>query len=68
MKVKAVVIMVAIILSLLPVYLANKYLQKIINPGDSLKKFLLYLAVVFALIFLYTFLLVFIIRLIFPDA
>jgi hypothetical protein len=68
MKVKAIAILVAIVLSLLPVYLANKYLQKIIQPGGSLKKFLLYLAVIFLLIFVYTFLLVFIIRLIFPDA
>lgn len=39
MKVKAIAILIAIVLSLLPVYLANKYLPKIIKPGVHLKNF-----------------------------
>jgi len=45
-----------------------KYLQRVIRPRESLQRFFLYLLVVFIIIFGYTFLLVFVIRLMFPGA
>jgi uncharacterized membrane protein len=67
-KVKSVAILGIIILSLLPVYLLYKYLQQRMKPKESLRRFLLWMLTMFILIFAYTFLLVFVIRLLFPGA
>jgi hypothetical protein len=53
---------------LIPVYILYKYLQKKIRPRESMGRLLLYLATGSFLIFLYTFLLVFAIRMLFPGA
>jgi hypothetical protein len=68
MKLKALTILLLIVISLIPVYALYKNLQKMIRPRESGSRFLLYLLAVCILIFVYTFLLVFIIRLLFPGA
>lgn len=68
MKLKAVVILLIIIVSLFPVYIATKYLQRKINPKGSFGRLILYIFLVFAMIFIYTFLLVFVIKRLFHGA
>jgi hypothetical protein len=68
MKWKALVIILIIIVSLFPVYLFNKFLQKKIRPRESFGRLFLYLLSGFALVFVYTFLVVFIIKKLFPAA
>jgi cytochrome c biogenesis protein CcdA len=65
---KALAILAIIIVSLIPVYLLYKYLQKMIRPKDSAVRLFLYLFAGFALVFVYTFLVVLIIKKIFPGA
>ncbi len=68
MKLKALAILAIIIFSLIPLYLLYKYLQKKTRPKESMSRLLLYLFAGFALVFIYTFLIVFIIKKIFPGA
>ena len=65
---KATIIVLLIIASLLPAYLLYQYLAKKMRPRESGSRFLAWMVTVFAIIFAYTFLVVFIIRLIFPGA
>jgi hypothetical protein len=68
MRLKALAIVAIIIFSLVPVYLLYKYLQRVMRPRESMRRFLGWLFIVFALVFAYTFLLVLVIRLLFPGA
>ena len=68
LKLKALATLAIIIVSLIPVYLLYKYMQKVLRPGESAGRLFLYLFAGFALVFVYTFLLVFIIKEIFPEA
>ena len=68
MKLKALAILAIILVSLFPVYLLYKYMQRIIRPKESAGRLFLYLFAGFALVFVYTFLVVFIIKKIFPGA
>jgi len=68
MRWKAIVILFIILVSLIPAYSINKYLQKIVRPRESLSKLLFYLFSTMLLVFIYTFLLVFIIKWLFPGA
>ncbi len=68
MKLKAVLILALIIISLIPAYLFYQWLEKKMIPRSSGKNFLIWLLLVFAFIFIYTFLVVFLIRSIFPKA
>ncbi|MEQ1677805.1 MAG: hypothetical protein ABL876_13935 [Chitinophagaceae bacterium] len=68
MRFKAVIIVLLIILSLLPVYMLYKYLEKVMRPKESVLRFLGWMVAVLALIFVYTFLVVFVIQLVFPGA
>jgi hypothetical protein len=68
LKLKAFAILAIILFSLFPVYLLYRYLQKIIRPQESMKRFILCLLAVFTLIFVYSFSLVFIIKIMFPGA
>lgn len=68
MKARAIFILLIILASLIPVYYINKYFQNILRPRESLSKLFLYLLSVFAFILLYTFLIVFVIKLLFPAA
>jgi len=67
-KLDGILITGIIFFSLLPVYSIYRFLQQVMKPKESLKRFLLYILVVFMLVFGYTFLLVFVIRLMFPGA
>jgi len=67
MKGKAIVILLLILASLIPAYLLNKYLQKIIRPRESLGRLFFYLLNGMLLVFVYTLLLVFVIKLLFPS-
>jgi cytochrome c-type biogenesis protein CcmH/NrfF len=67
-RIKAIAILGIIILSLLPVYLLYKYLQKVMKPRESMQRFLLWMLTMLLVIFGYTFLLVLIIKLLFPGA
>ena len=53
---------------LLAVYLLFKYLRKIIHPEMGWKRLLLWLVAILTLIFVSTFVIVFIVKLIFPLA
>ncbi len=68
MKLKSIAILFIIILSLLPAYWLYKKLQLVTRPKESMTRFLFWLVTVFALIFAYTFLVVFVIRMLFPTA
>lgn len=56
MKLKGVVIIFFIFLSLIPAWYVNRWLQKIVRPRRSFGQFLLYMLLCFALVFGYTFL------------
>ncbi len=68
MKLKAIPILIIILLALIPVYILIKYLERIIQPRESLKQFLLWMITVMTLIFALTFIIVFFIRMLFPGA
>jgi len=68
MRLKAIAILLLMFLSLLPVYMLYKYLEKIMRPRESLQRFFFWLVTVLAMVFVYTFLVVFIIKLLFPGA
>jgi uncharacterized membrane protein YidH (DUF202 family) len=67
-KLKAIAILLIIIVSLLPVYLFYKWLEKKLQPKESFRRFLIFLFIVLAVIFCYTFLVVLLIHLVFPGA
>lgn len=68
LKLKALAILLIIIVSLFPVYLLYKYLHRVMEPRESMRRFLFWMLAEFVLIFVYTFLLVFTIKLLFPGA
>lgn len=65
---KSILIVGIILLSLLPLYGMYRKLQSVTRPKESLRRFLTWLLAVLTLIFVYTFLLVLLIRLLFPGA
>ena len=67
-RLKAFAILGIIVLSLIPVYLLYKYLQRVMRPRESMRRFLFWLLTVFLLIFAYTFVIVLLIKMIFPGA
>ncbi|MEO8404194.1 MAG: hypothetical protein ABI480_06355 [Chitinophagaceae bacterium] len=62
MKLQKLAILLIIVISLVPVYALIKYFQKIIRPGESFGRLLLYMLLSLVTVFLFTFLVVFIIR------
>lgn len=66
-KWKAIIILVIILIALVPVYAGNKFLQKSIRPRESLLRLFAYLVCGMLLVFIFTTLLVFVIKLIFPG-
>lgn len=68
MKWKSVLIFLIIVISLIPVYIGNKYLRRIAKPRQSLGRLFLYLLSGLVLVFIYTFLLVWVLRMLFPGA
>ncbi|MFN8291504.1 MAG: hypothetical protein U0U70_14705 [Chitinophagaceae bacterium] len=67
-RLKAILIVFIITAALLPFYLLYKYLAVRLRPKESGTRFLLWLLLVLVMIFAYTFLVVFIIKLVFPSA
>jgi len=67
-KLKAIAILLIILVSLIPVYWLNKKLQSTIRPKESLARLFLYILSGFALVFIYTFLVVFIVKKLFRGA
>jgi hypothetical protein len=68
MKLKAVGILFIIVLALIPVHSLYKYLQRVMRPKDSMRRFLFWMLTVLVLVFGYTFLVVFTIKMLFPGA
>ena len=68
MKWKAIVILLIILASLIPLYSINTSLQKFIRPRESLARLFSYLLSGMLLVFLYTLLLVLLIKWMFPNA
>jgi hypothetical protein len=56
-----------LLVSLIPAWLINKWLQGLIRPRASFGRFLLYMIVCLLLVFLYTFLLMLLILRFFPP-
>jgi hypothetical protein len=67
-KLKSLVILVIILVSLIPVYLTMKRLRQSMRPKESMGRLFLYLLLGFLLVFAYTFLVVLLIKKIFPDS
>jgi hypothetical protein len=59
-------IILFLLLSLLPAYSVNQWLQKVIAPRMSFLRFLVYILTAFALVFAYTFVVVWCIGKLFP--
>lgn len=68
MKWKAIVILFIILLSLVPIYSINKFLQKTLRPRESLTRLFSYLLGGMMLVLVYTLLLVLLIKWMFPGA
>jgi hypothetical protein len=68
MNFKGIAVLLIIILSLLPAYYFNQQLLKFIKPRKAPLRFLAYMLSMFAFIFGYTFLIVWLIGRIFPVA
>jgi hypothetical protein len=66
MHLRSLVIFGLILISLVLIYFVNRYLQKIIKPRLSLTRLFLYFLTAFALVFIYTGLLVFAVVHLFP--
>jgi len=65
MKFKLIAIILLILIALIPVYKVDKYLKRIVKPRRSGLRLLIYMFLGFVMIFIYTFLLVFVIKRIF---
>jgi hypothetical protein len=66
MNLKKIAVLLIIILSLLPAYYINQQLLKFIEPRKAPVRFLSYMLSMFAFIFVYTFLIVWLIGRLFP--
>lgn len=68
LNLRAFIIVLIIVASLLPAYVLYQYLARRMRPKESLARFAGWMLTVFVLILAYTFLLVFLIKLLFPGA
>ena len=66
-KIKALTVLGIILVSLIPVYLTNKFLQRSIRPKESFKRLFLYVLSAVLLVFVYSFLVVLVIRKLFVN-
>jgi len=66
-KLKGILITLLIFLSLIPVWYISRWLQGIIQPRKSFGQFLFYMLLCFALVFVYTFLVTFVILKLLPP-
>jgi predicted transporter len=67
-KLKALGILFIILASLIPAYYLSKYLQKLLKPRESIGRLVVYMIAVMLLVFIYSFLLVLVIKWLFPNA
>jgi hypothetical protein len=67
MKARSLLILLIIVVSLIPAWLFNRYIQKVIQPRRSFAQLLLYMLVIFLFVAGYTFLIVWLITKIFPQ-
>jgi hypothetical protein len=68
MRSRYLLILLIVIVSLLPAWLFNRYMQAVIQPRQSFAQLLLYMLVMAAFVAGYTFLVVWLIMQIFPVA
>jgi len=68
MKLKAIIILLIITCSIIPLYFFYKYIQRIIRPKESMGRLFLYLMSGFALVFIYSFLIGLLVKMLFPTA
>jgi hypothetical protein len=64
---KTVIILLIIVAALVAAFFSSRFLRKKINPGVSFGRLLFYMVSVLAMIFLVTFLMVFIITRLYPS-
>jgi hypothetical protein len=68
LKWKTILVLFFILLALIPAYMLNQYLQKIIRPKESLGRLFLYLFSGMLTVFVFVAVLVALIKLLFPEA
>jgi hypothetical protein len=61
-----ILILLLILVSLIPVFFINKWLQALVIPRKSFARLILYFLVILELVFIYTYLLVIVIANLFP--
>lgn len=66
MKLKAIAIFLIIILSLIPIYILYKYMERKMKPRESFGHFFIWMLTILTLIFVFTFCIVFVIQMLFP--
>ena len=67
MKGRSLLIMLILLLALVPVFYLNRWLQRVMKPGEGAGRFFLFLFVNFLLIIAYTILIVGIVLRVFPH-
>jgi hypothetical protein len=65
---KTILVLFFILLALIPAYILNQFLQKVIRPRESLGRLFLYLISGVLTVFVFVAVLVFLIKLLFPEA
>ena len=65
---KAILALFFILIALIPAYMLNKYLQKVIRPRESIGRLFLYLFSGMLTVFVFVAVMVFLIKLLFPEA
>jgi hypothetical protein len=68
MKLQRLLVVLLILLSLIPIAYMNQWLQRVIQPRRSFIQLMLYVLASLILVFVYSFLLVWIITYLFPKA
>jgi hypothetical protein len=68
MKLQRLLVVLLILLSLIPIAYMNQWLQRVIQPRRSFIQLMFYVLASLILVFVYTFLLVWIITYLFPKA
>ena len=68
MKLQRLLVVLLILLSLIPIAYMNQWLQRVIQPRRSFIQLMLYVLASLILVFVYTFLFVWIITYLFPKA
>jgi len=67
MKLRSLIILLILLLSLLPAYYLNRYLQRVLRPRESAGRLFLFLLANFVFVIVYTVLIVGVIIRVFPP-